>query len=126
MGVHGVGWRRRQRQATPLLPHITRDERDGRWPCGHHPLGVLETIQARLAAMFLRGTRADRLAVLLAIPRNARAGATHAALEVNTVGGVADGAHAVRDLLALCAEALGLLARRFHLLRTLRETWHRL
>jgi hypothetical protein len=32
----------------------------------------------------------------------------------------------VRDLLALCAEALVLVARRCHLLRHLREAWQRL
>ena len=126
MGVPGVGLRRRQRQATHLLPHITRDALDGRLPCGHHTLGFLETIQARLAEMFLLGNRADRLDVLLDIPRNELAVATHAALSVNKVVGVANGAHALRDLLALCAEALVLLARRFHLVRHLRETWHRL
>lgn len=115
MGRHGVGWRRRQRQATHLLPHITRDALDGRLHCGHHPLGFLETIQARLAEMFLLGNRADRLDGLWDIPRNALAVATHAA-----------GADALRDLLALGAEALVLLARRFHLVRNLRETWHRL
>ena len=96
----GVGGRRRQRQATPLLPHIPRDERDGRWPCGHHPLGCLETLQARRAARFLRGQRADRLAVLVDSPRHARAVATHAALSGNKGGGVAEGAEAWRDLRA--------------------------
>src|SRR5712692_9745966 len=126
MGVHGVGLRRRQSQATHLLPHITRDELDGRWHFGHYTLGFLETIPARLAEVFLLGNRADRVDVLLDIPCNELAVATHAALQVHKVVGVADGANALRDLLALCAEALVLVARRFHLLRNLREAWHRL
>jgi hypothetical protein len=116
MGVHGVGLRRRQRQATHLLPHIPRDELDGRLHGGHHTLGFLETIQARLAEVVLLGNRVDRVDVLLDIPRNELAVATHAALHVNKVVGVADGAHAWRDLLALCAEALVLVACCVHLL----------
>ena len=53
------------------------------------------------------------------ITRNELAVAPHAALHVNKVVGVADGADALGDLLALRGEALVLLARRFHLLRNL-------
>ena len=93
---------------------------------GHHTLGFLETIQARHAEVFLLGNRADRGDMPLDIPRHELAVAPHAALHVNKVVGVADGAHALRDLLALGAEALGLVARRCHLLRNLREAWQRL
>ena len=126
MGVPGVGRRRRHRQATHLLPHITRDARDGRVPCGHDTLGLRETIPARLAAVFLLGKGAKRGDVLLDIPRHERAVATHAALQVNPAVGGAKGAHARRDLLALGAEALGLVARRCHLWRHRREAWNRL
>ena len=63
MGVHGVGHRRRQVQLLHLLPHIPRDKLDGRLHFGHHALGFLETIQARLAEMFLLRNGADRVDV---------------------------------------------------------------
>ena len=52
---------------------------------------------------------AHRVDVLLDIPRNELAVATHAALQVHKVVGVADGAKALRDLLALPGETLVLV-----------------
>ena len=98
MGVHGVGHGRRQVQLTHLLPHIPRDELDGRLHFGHHALGFLDPLQARLAEVFLLGNGADRVDVLLDIPGNELAVATHAALQVDKVVGVADGADALGDL----------------------------
>ena len=84
-----------------LLAHIPRDELDGRLHFGHHALGFLDTLQAGLAEVFLLGNGADRVDVVLDIPRNELAVATHAALQVDKVVGVADGADALGDLLAL-------------------------
>ena len=64
------------------------------------------------AEPFVLGNGADRVDVLLDIRRNELAVATHAALQVDKVVGVADGADALGDLLALRAEALVLLASR--------------
>src|SRR4029453_12474888 len=49
-----------------------------------------------------------------------------AALQVDKVVGVANGANALGDLLALPAEALMLLASGFHFLPTLLQTWKHL
>ena len=91
-------------------PHIPRDELDGGLHFGHHALGFLETLQAGLAELFLLGNGADRVDVALDIPGNELAVATHAALQVDKVVGVADGADALGDLLALPGEALVLVA----------------
>ena len=98
MRVHGVGRGRRQVQLTHLLPHIPRDELDGGLHFGHHALGFLDTLQARLAELFLLGNGADRVDVLLDITGNELAVATHAALQVDKVVGVANGADALGDL----------------------------
>jgi len=126
MGVHGVGRGRRQVQLTHLLAHIPRDERDGGLHFGHHALGFLDTLHAGLAEVFLLGDGADRVDVALDIPGHERAVATHTALQVDTVGGVADGAEALGDRLALSGEALVLVASRFHVLRNLLQARCRL
>ena len=62
----------------------------------------------------------------LDITGNELAVATHAALQVDKVVGVADGADALGDLLALPGEALVLLASGFHLLLHLLQARGRL
>jgi hypothetical protein len=74
---------------------------------------------------------ANRVDVLLDIPGNARAVATHAALQIDKVVGMADGADALGDRLALPSEALVLVASGCHSLchllqvrcRLWRTTW---
>ena len=65
------------------------------------------------------GDGADRVDVPLDITSNELAVATYAALQVDKVVGVADGADALGDLLALSSEALVLVASGFHVLRHL-------
>ena len=69
------------------------------------------------------GNGTDGVDVLLDIPGNALPVATPAALSIDEVVRVANGTEALDDLLALCAEALGRVARRFSRLRNLREAW---
>ena len=52
--------------------------------------------------------------MLLDIPGNKLAMATHASFQVHKMVGVADGADALGDLRALPGEALGLVTRGFH------------
>jgi len=91
MGVQGVRRRRRQVQLTPLLPHIPRAKLDGRLHFGHHALGCLDTIQARLTEMFLLGNSANRVDVRPDIIGNQLTIATHAPLQIDKVVGMADG-----------------------------------
>ena len=126
MGVHGVGRGRRHVPLTPLLAYLPRDARDGGLHVGPPALGLLETLQAGLAEVCVLGDGADRVEVALDIPGNALAVAPHTALQVDTVGGVADGAEALGDRLALSGEALGLVASRFHVLRHLLQARCRL
>jgi hypothetical protein len=102
-----------------LLPHIPRNTLDGRLHFGHHTLGFLETIQARLAEVFLLRNGANRVDLLVDIPSDTFPVATHAALHVNTVVGAPNGADALGDRLALPDEALVLLARGCHVLYNL-------
>jgi hypothetical protein len=111
MGVHGVGLGLCQVQLPHLLPHIARDKLDGGLHFGHHTLGFRDPLQARLAEACLLSNGANRVDMLLDIPRNELAVATHAALQVHKVIGVAKGANALRDLLALPGETLVLVAR---------------
>jgi hypothetical protein len=104
-----------QRQSLDLLAHIPRDELDRGLHFRNYPLGFLETFQAGLAEPFLLRNGADRVDVALDIPGNALPVATHAALQVDNVVGVADGADTLDDLRALCAEALVLVACCVHL-----------
>lgn len=69
----------------------------------------------------MRGHRADRVDVLLDIPGNKLAMAPPAAFQVHNMGGVADGAAALGDLLALPGEALVLVTRGFHRWGDLRQ-----
>jgi hypothetical protein len=114
MGGHGRGRGRRQVHLPHLLVHIPRDKLDGGWHCGHHALGLLETLQAGLASVFVLGKRADRVAVLLDIPGNKLAIATHASFPGHNMVGVAESADALGDLRALPGEALVLVTRGFH------------
>ena len=111
MSVQGVGHRRRQIQLTHLLPHIARDELDGGLHFGHHALGFLNPIHARLAEAFVLRNRANPIDLRLDIPGNERAVSPYTALSIDKVVGVADSANALYDLLSLLADALGLLAR---------------
>jgi hypothetical protein len=94
-----------------LLPHIARDELDRRLHFGHDALGFRDLLQARLAETFLLSNGANRSDVLLDIPCNELAVAADTALQVDKVVGVADGAKALRDLLALPGETLVLVVR---------------
>src|SRR5215470_11377258 len=126
MGVHSIGLRLPQVQLPHLLPHIPRDELDGRLHFGHHACGFGDAIEARRAEAFLLSNSANRGDVLLDIPRNELAVTTHAALQVHKVVGVADGANALGDLLTLPGETLVLLARGLHVLRHLLQARGRL
>jgi hypothetical protein len=126
MGVHGVGPGRRQVQLPHLLPHIPRDERNGCLHFGHHALRFLDAIQARLVEPFLLSHGADYVDVLLDIPGNELAVSPHAALQVDKVVGVADGADALGELLTLAGEPLGLLASCVHFLLDLFQARRRL
>jgi hypothetical protein len=113
MGVHGVGRGRRSVPLLSLLAHIPRDELDGGLHFGPHARGLLETLHACLAEVFLLGKGADRGDVALDITGNALAIAPHTALHIDAVVGMADGAKAPGDLLALPGEALVLVASHF-------------
>src|SRR5262245_23564385 len=126
MCMHGERLRRCQLQLFDLLTHIPRDELNGRLHFGHHALGFLNPIEARLAESFLLRNGANGIDVLLNIPRNELAVAPHAALQVDKVVGVAEGPNALGDLLALLAEALVFLASCFHVLRYLLQARGRL
>jgi hypothetical protein len=89
MRMHGIGHRLRQVPLTHLLPHRPRDERDGRLHFGHHTLRLCDPLQARLAALVLLGHGTDRGDGPLDIPGDGLAVATHAALQVHKVVGVA-------------------------------------
>ena len=69
LGVHGKGDRRRQIELSDLLPHIPRDELDGRLHFGHDPLGFVDALQAALAESFVLGNGANLLDVPLDIRR---------------------------------------------------------
>jgi hypothetical protein len=114
MGVPGVGHGWRHVQLGHRLPHIARDERDGGLPFGHHTRRFLDALPARRAEVFVLGHGAERVDVAPASPGAALAVTTHATLQVHTVIGVANGADALGDGLALPGEALGLMASRVH------------
>ncbi len=69
---------------------------------------------------------ANRVDVLLDLPRNELAVAPHATLQVHKMVGVADGAHALRDLLALLGETLVLVLRCYYILSSLLQAWSHL
>ena len=110
MRMHGVGLARRQVELTHLLAHIPRDELDGGLHFGHHTLRFLDSIQACLAQTFLLGNGAEHVDVPLDITGNEFPVPTHPALQVDKVVGMANGADALGDLLALLGEAVMLVA----------------
>ncbi len=111
MGVHSVGRGLHQVQLPHLLPHIARDELDGRLHFGHDPLGFLDAIHARLAEAYVLGNGADRVDVVLDISSIELPVASHAAPQIHKVIGVADGTEALGDHLALPRDAGTLDAR---------------
>src|SRR5262249_24109654 len=126
MSVHGVGRGRRQVQLTHLLAHIPRDELDGRRHFRDNPFSFCNPRQTGLTETFLLGDRPDRVDLTLDIICHELAVTTYAALQVDKVVGVAHGAEALADPLALLSEALVLLTSGFHVLRTLLQTHDRL
>src|SRR5437879_1955021 len=102
--------------AIDLLPHIPRDERDGRLHFGHDALGFLHALQAALAEPFVLGNRTHLLNVRLDISGNELTVSTDPALEIDKMVVVADATDALGDLLALLSEALMLTTGRFELL----------
>jgi hypothetical protein len=116
-GVHGAGGRLRHVHLLDLLPDITGDTRDGGVHGRHDALGCLDALHATLAAPFVLGTSTPRLAVPVEISGNAVTGATHPALAIDTMGGMADAAEARSDRLALLREALVRTTGRFACLR---------
>src|SRR5262245_37509 len=123
MRMHREGLRWCQRQCCDLLAYVSRDELDRRLHFGHHALGFRDPLQAGLAESFLLSNGAKRGDVLLDIPCNELAVAPHAALPVHKMVGVADGAHALRDLLALPGEMRVLVVRCCHSLGRLLQAW---
>src|SRR5262249_49973885 len=105
LGVHdeGDGWR--QVELSDLLPHITRDDLDGRLHFGHHPLGFLDAFHAALAESFVLGTRTNLLDVSADIRGNELAVATYSALEIDHVVVVANAPDTRLDLCTLRSEA---------------------
>ena len=117
MGMHGVGYRRCQIELRDLLPHIPRDERDGRLHFRHDALGFLDAFYAALAEPCVLGNGANLIDVALDVRGDQRAVATHPALEIDKMIGVANAADALCDLFALLSQALVLTTGRFeHLL----------
>src|SRR6266571_5456335 len=121
MRVHGVGRGRRQVQLPHLLAHIPRDELNGRLHFRNHAFRFFDALHAALTEPFVLGNGADGVDVLLEVPGKEFAVAAYAALQVDKVVGVADGADALRDRLALRGEALVFLASRVHFLLHLRQ-----
>src|SRR5215468_3230968 len=111
MGMHSVGLGLCQVQLPHLLPDVTRDELDGGLHFGHHTLGFLNPLQACLAEAFLLSNDADRVDVLLDIPRNELAVATYTALQVDKVVGMAEATDTLGDQRALRSETLVLVLR---------------
>src|SRR5262249_51851732 len=124
--MHGEGLRRCQRQLFDLLVDIPRDELNGGLHFGHDALRFLHALEARLAEPFLLRHGANRVDVVLDILGNELLVATHTTLHVNEVIGVAHGTDALGDGLTLSAEALGLLASSFYILRPLLQARCRL
>jgi hypothetical protein len=96
-----------------LLPNITGDKLDSRLHFGHNPLGFVDPIETTLAELFVLGNGANRLNVRADICGDELAVATHTALQVHKVIGLADGLKALFDLLALLGKSLVLTAGRF-------------
>src|SRR5215831_17265563 len=111
-GVHGKGDRWRAIELIDLLSDITRDERDGRLPCGHHPLGFLDTLSAALPESFVRGNGAPLLDALLDIRGHEAAVSAHPALQIDKMVIVAQATDTRLERLALLRESHGLAAGR--------------
>ena len=120
LGVPGKRCWRCQVELLHLLPHLPRDERDGRLHFRHDALGFLDAFSAALAEPCVRGHGAHLLEVSLDVRGDQRAVSTHPALAIDTRIGVANAAEALGDLFALRGEVLVLTTGRFeHLLGVL-------
>jgi hypothetical protein len=112
--LHGGGLQLRHAPWADLLAPIPRDARDRRWHFGHSARGLLETLQARLAASFLMSHGADGLDVVVDSPGQECAVATDASFQVDNVVGVTEGAEARSDPRALPHAVRRLVARCVH------------
>jgi hypothetical protein len=121
MGVQSVGRGRRSLPLTPLLSPIPRDARPARLHVRHYPFRCGEALQAALTTPCGLGHGTDGVDVLREGPGKAFAVAAYAALHVDKVGGVAEGAQALGALRARRSAPLGLVASRVHVLRPLRQ-----
>jgi hypothetical protein len=110
--VHGKGARRRHLALRDLLRDLTRDALDGRLHVGHDPLGFVDALHAALAASFVRGHGAHRLAVPLDIGGDALAMAASPALEIAPVLGVTNTPDTRLDLGTVLTETRGLATGR--------------
>lgn len=95
LGVHGAGDGLRPVELSALLPHITRDELDGRLHCRHHALGLLDALHAALAEPCVRGKGANLRDVCLEISGNELAVPTHPTLKIDTMVVMAEGTEAL-------------------------------
>src|SRR5215475_1576668 len=111
--MHGEGCRRCQVQLRDLLPHIPRDERDGRLHFWHDALGFLNALQAARAEPFVLGDRTNLLDVRLDSSGHEWAVSTYPAVEIDKMVVVADATDALGDVLTLLSEALLLTTGRF-------------
>jgi len=85
-------------------------------------LGFLNAVETALAEAFVLGNGANLIDLFSNIGGNQLAVSTHAALKVNKVVGLADGADALGNLLALVSEPLMFTAGRFECLLGLLQT----
>src|SRR5215831_13507053 len=106
LGVHDKGDRRRHIELRDLLPHIPRDELDGRLHLGHDPLGFVDALQAALAESFVLGHGANLLDVPLDIGGDEWAIAAYPTLEVDKVIVVTNAPDTRLDLGTLLTETL--------------------
>jgi hypothetical protein len=113
---HSIYTRRRQVSLTHLLPHIPRNELDGRLHFGHHALGFLDASEADLTESFLLGDGAQCVDLRLDVTRNQLPVTTATAIQVDDVVRVTNGANALANLRSLPGETLLRLARCLHLL----------
>jgi hypothetical protein len=95
LGVHGEGGGRRQIELVDLLPHITRDELNGRLHFGHDALGFLDALQAALAEPCVLGNSTSLLDMPWDLCGNELAVSTHTTFKIDNMIGLADGANAL-------------------------------
>ena len=119
MRMHSEGLWRCQLQSFDLLAYIPETNSTVACILGTTRWAFVDTLRARLLETFVLGDRMNRLDMLLDIPGNELAVATHAALQVHKVVGVADGADARATCLALVSEALVFMTGRCDGLRHL-------